>query len=140
MGHGSHKDAVKKVYLGFWILLGVTLVEVAISLFGKGHIIESVAGIGWLVALAALLIVGLSVYKAKFIIYEFMHLGSEVKGMRTSVLLPAALLIWAIIAFFQEGNAWKSRRELIKDKNEIQVEEAELQGMLLDQEAYPWKE
>ncbi|MEM8525988.1 MAG: cytochrome C oxidase subunit IV family protein [Bacteroidota bacterium] len=139
MSHLSYEDAKKHVFRGFWILLVVTLVEVVISLFGKGHIIESVANLRWLVALAALLIVGLSIYKAKFIIYEFMHLGSEVKGLRTSVLLPAALLIWAIIAFFQEGNAWKDRREQIKDKNEMQVDEAGQQGMLLEKEIYDWK-
>ena len=38
------------------------------------------------------------------------------------VVLPAGswyyLLIWAIIAFFQEGSSWGARRELIKQKNE----------------------
>ncbi|MEL6717792.1 MAG: cytochrome C oxidase subunit IV family protein [Bacteroidota bacterium] len=139
MGHLPYKEAVKKVYLGFWILLGVTLIEVFISLFGKGHIVESVTNLGWLVGIAALLIIGLSIYKAKYIIYEFMHLGSEVKGLRTSVLLPAALLIWAIIAFFQEGNAWKSRRQQIKDKNEMQIEGAGQQGMILNDETYIWR-
>jgi hypothetical protein len=45
----------------------------------------------------------------------------EVKGLALTVLLPTTLLIWAIIAFFQEGNSWKNRRELIKEKNEVQV-------------------
>lgn len=131
MEHLSYSDAKKKVFLGFWILLGVTLVEVFISLLGKGHIVEGVKDLGWLVAIAALLIVGLSIYKAKYIIYEFMHMGYEVRGLRISVLLPAALLIWAIIAFFQEGNSWKDRREIIRERNEIQPEEVDaLQGYL----------
>ncbi|MEM9849444.1 MAG: cytochrome C oxidase subunit IV family protein [Bacteroidota bacterium] len=120
----SYEDAKKKVFLGFWVLLGVTLVEVLVSLFGKGHLIEGVKDMGWLVAIAAVLIVALSIYKAKYIIYEFMHMGYEVQGLRVSVLLPTALLIWAIIAFFQEGNSWKSRRELIKDKNKLELKDA----------------
>lgn len=139
MSNLSYEDAKKHVFTGFWILLGVTLVEVAISLFGKGHIIENVKNVGWIVGIAAVIIVALSIYKAKFIIYEFMHLGSEVKGLRTSVLLPTALLIWAIIAFFQEGNAWKNRREQIKDKNEMQIDEASQQGMLFNEETYIWR-
>ncbi len=42
----------------------------------------------------------------------------EVKTLATTVLLPTALLIWAIIAFFYEGNAWKNNRQQIKDFNE----------------------
>jgi len=139
MSNLSYEEAKKKVFLGFWILLGVTLFEVFISLFGKGYMIESMKGIGWIVGLASVIIVGLSIYKAKYIIDEFMHMGYEVRGLRTSVLLPTALLIWAIIAFFQEGNSWKERREQIQDKNEIQIDEAGQQGMLLDKETYIWK-
>jgi len=51
-----------------------------------------------------------------------------------SVLLPTVLLIWAIIAFFQEGSSWKNRRDQIKEKDKEQVEEdkakEELQGLL----------
>lgn len=133
MEHLSYTDAKKKVFFGFWVLLGVTLIEVFFSLLGKGHVIESVADLSWLVGLTAIIIIGLSIYKAKYIIYEFMHMGYEAKGLRISVLLPAALLIWAIIAFFQEGNSWKDRREIIKDRNEIKAEEVnELQGYLME--------
>ncbi|MEM9885501.1 MAG: cytochrome C oxidase subunit IV family protein [Bacteroidota bacterium] len=136
----SYDDAKKKVFLGFWVLLGVTLVEVGVSLFGKGHLIEGVENLSWLVAIAALLIIVLSIYKAKYIIYEFMHMGYEVQGLRVSVLLPTALLIWAIVAFFQEGNAWKNRREQIKEKNEVKMEsdasKLELQGYILEDDTY----
>ena len=106
MGHMSYEDAKKQVFVGFWILLGVTLIEVFFSLLGKGHIFSGAEDMNWIVWLTALIIVVLSIYKARYIIYEFMHMGYEVKGLRVSVLLPTALLIWAIIAFFQEGNSW----------------------------------
>ena len=103
-------------------MLIITLIEVVVSLFGKGWLGLEVQNIWWLYGIAALVIIGLSIYKARYIILEFMHLGHEVGGLRLSVLLPTTLLIWAIIAFFQEGDAWKNRRELIKEKNEIQLD------------------
>ena len=47
-----------------------------------------------------------------------MHMAYEVRGLVMSVLLPTSLLIWAIIAFFQEGNSWGERRDQIQEKNE----------------------
>jgi hypothetical protein len=53
------------------------------------------------------------------------------------VLLPTLLLVWAIIAFFQEGDSWKDRREQIKEKDAQPAEEVNtVQGMLLDDETY----
>ncbi len=101
------------------ILGAVTIVEVVVALFAKGHIIEGVSfkhGFGHY--LYMLLMVGFSFFKAYFIIFFFMHMAYEVRGLMLSVLLPTTLLIWAIIAFFQEGSSWGARRELIKEKNE----------------------
>jgi len=44
-----------------------------------------------------------------------------VRGLRWSVLLPTMLLIWAIIAFFNEGSAWGQRREQIRKMDREQV-------------------
>ena len=41
-----------------------------------------------------------------------------------SVFLDVAS-IWAIIAFFQEGDSWKDRREQIKEKNEEPADESQ---------------
>ena len=132
----SYEDSKKQVFFGLKLLAVVTLVEVAVSLFGKGWLVNGIEEIGWLVALCALIIVALSVYKAYFIIYEFMHMRYEMKGLAYSVLLPTALLIWAIIAFFQEGNSWKERREQIKDKNAEQIDAKQLQGNLIKEDTY----
>ncbi|MEY2950276.1 MAG: cytochrome C oxidase subunit IV family protein [Saprospiraceae bacterium] len=117
----SYEEGKKKVVKGLYLLAAVTLVEVFISLFGKGHIISGVEKYSVLLYIVGLALIVLSLYKAYFIIYEFMHMKYEVKGLALTVLLPTTLLIWAIIAFFQEGNSWKNRRELIKDKNEVEV-------------------
>lgn len=133
MSHISYEEAKKLVYKGLAILAAVTLVEVIFSLLAKGHIIESLKHITWLHYTVGFLIICLSLYKAYFIIYEFMHMRYEVKGLAMSVLLPTVLLIWAIIAFFQEGGAWKHRREQIKEKNEIPADgQNSQQGMISD--------
>ncbi|MEO0340700.1 MAG: cytochrome C oxidase subunit IV family protein [Bacteroidota bacterium] len=132
----SHEESIKKVYFGLGLLAVVTLVEVIVSLFGKGWIIKGVEQNMIIVAIAALLIVGLSLYKAYFIIYEFMHMRYEVKGLAYSVLLPTALLIWALIAFFQEGNSWKERRNQIQEFDKEEIDRNTQLGSLFDQETY----
>ena len=133
MGHLSYEESKKLVFKGLIILAVVTLVEVFFSLLGKGHIIDGVKGITWVTYLIGLLLIAFSLYKAYFIIYEFMHMRYEVKGLAMSVLLPTALLIWAVIAFFQEGNSWLNRREQIKDFNKEEVNEdpAKQESMIL---------
>ncbi len=137
MGHKSYEESIKDVYKGLILLGVVTLVEVAISLFGKGHLgYKPGPDMQWLLALVAIGLIVLSIYKAYFIIYEFMHMSSEAKGLRMTVLMPMLLLIWAIIAFFQEGNSWFERRDLIKQKNErsIKDKKVDVQGSLLQKE------
>ena len=121
-GHRSYEESKKFVFKGLWLLAAVTLVEVFISLVSKGYLIAGLEDIGWLGAVFALGIIVLSIYKAYFIIYEFMHMGAEVRGLRLTVLMPMLLLVWGVIAFFQEGNSWKERRQLIKDKNAEEVD------------------
>lgn len=135
MGHLSYEESKKLVYKGLVLLAVVTLVEVFFSLLGKGHIIAGLEDYNWLAYVVGLILIVLSLYKAYFIIYDFMHMRYEVKGLAVSVLLPCALLIWAIIAFFQEGTSWKNRRELIKEKDELPAKDQSkenLQGMMLD--------
>jgi len=129
MGHLSYEESKKKVFQGLLLLGAVTLIEVGLSLFGKGYIISGVENYAWVAYVVGLGLIVLSLYKAYFIIYDFMHMRYEVKGLALSVLLPTLLLVWAIIAFFQEGGSWKSRRDQIKEKN---AEPAQKQGMLPD--------
>ncbi|HMQ62058.1 MAG TPA: cytochrome C oxidase subunit IV family protein [Flavilitoribacter sp.] len=130
MSNLSYEESKKKVFKGLWLLAGVTVAEVLISLFGKGYIGGDIAhSVSWLIYIVGLAIITLSIYKAYFIIYEFMHMRYEVKTLAMSVLLPTVLLVWAIIAFFQEGGSWKARRQQIKEKNE---QPAKQEGMLQD--------
>lgn len=132
MSHKTYEESKKAVVKGLFLLGFVTLIEVFISLFGKGHIVPGIKDIAWVAYPAGLIIAVLSIYKAYFIIYEFMHMAYEVKGLALTVLLPTSLLIWALIAFFQEGTAWKTRREFVKEKNAKSVEPLKGKESFLD--------
>lgn len=114
----SYEEGKKVVFKGLLLLAVVTLLEVLIALVGNGHIIH---GFTLPKLIMYPLMIGLSLYKAYFIVYEFMHMRYEIKGLAMSVLLPTLLLVWGIIAFLQEGNSWGNRRALIQDKNAIEI-------------------
>lgn len=119
----TYSEQKALVFRGLMLLGAITIVEVLIALLAKGHLVEGVKfshGFGHY--LYMLLMIGFSLYKAYFIVFYFMHMAYEVKGLVWSVLLPTALLVWAIIAFFQEGDSWKDRRDQVKEFNEQQIE------------------
>lgn len=113
----SSKEGIKLAMKGFFILLVVTLLEVAIALLGNGHI----GGMHWPKILMIPVMCALSMYKAYYIVSIFMHLGSETRGMAASVVLPMALLFWAIIAFLWEGDTWNGRRNQVKDNKATEI-------------------
>jgi cytochrome c oxidase subunit IV len=142
-GHQTYEEQKALVFKGLMLLGAITIVEVVIALLAKGHLIHGVDfkhGFGHY--LYMLLMVGFSLYKAYFIIFFFMHMAYEVRGLALSVLLPTALLIWAIIAFFQEGSSWGERREKIKEKNEELVKPtpaSQPQGYILSESDLQYK-
>ncbi|MFZ4543261.1 MAG: cytochrome C oxidase subunit IV family protein [Saprospiraceae bacterium] len=114
----SHDEGIRVVTRGLILLGIITLIEVAIALVGNGHIIKGLH-ITKIIMYPAM--IGFSLYKAYFIVYEFMHMKYEASGLAKSVLLPTLLLVWGIIAFFQEGGSWRQRREQIIEKNRDNV-------------------
>lgn len=142
-GHQTYEEQKALVFRGLMLLGAITIIEVVVALLAKGHLVHSIRfteGFGHY--LYMLLMVGFSLYKAYFIIFYFMHMAYEVRGLMLSVLLPTTLLIWAIIAFFQEGSSWGARRELIREKNEEVVKpnmSKQPQGYLLTSETWPCK-
>ncbi len=47
----------------------------------------------------------LTIFKAFFIVANFMHLKHETKGLIWTIMIPMSLLIWLLIALITEGNA-----------------------------------
>lgn len=91
---------------GFWILLFVTLLEVGIAL-----LLTDVLPI----AITRLAMIVLSLYKAYYIVSIFMHLGSEIGGFASTIVLPMFLLVWAVIAFLWEGDYARKNRNYVTD-------------------------
>lgn len=123
--HQTYDEQKKMVFYGLVRLGIITIVEVLIALLAKGHLIPGVEfkhGFGHYVYM--ILMAGFSLYKAYFIIYFFMHMAYEARGMAMTVLMPTLLLVWAIIAFFNEGNYWKNSREQIQNQNSKDREES----------------
>ena len=140
-GHMTYEESKKFVFRGLFLLAAVTLVEVFFSLIGKGLLgFSFMEDIEWVVYPIGVILIALSMYKAYFIVFDFMHLRQEVKSMSLTILLPMGLLIWGMIAFFQEGNFWGERRAIVQDFNQRSsraipsVSPAERQGNLEIQE------
>ncbi len=113
MAHVDYATAKKNVVIGLGLLAAITLVEVGLSLF-----VPNMFG--------KLLILCFSIYKAYYIMWKFMHLGEEAKVLKFAIVLPFILLAWGLIAFLQEGNAWRTRRAKIVDP--IKMEEFNHKG------------
>ena len=114
----------KKIVLNTILLLGgITVAEVFFALLGKGYVIE---GLHWPTWLMGILMIVLSMTKAVYIVFEFMHMKYELPGLAKTVLLPTCLLVWGVIAFLYEGNDWGDRRDLIENKDNEKVEDVGL--------------
>lgn len=91
------KKQIGRIWKVFWILLAVTIVEVAIGLMLSNSLPK---------ALLATIFLGLTLFKAGYIVAIFMHLGDEFKNFIIMILIPLTLFIWFIIAFLADGSFW----------------------------------
>lgn len=106
------------------------MAEVIFALAGKGYIVE-----GWECPILIMggVMIAMSLLKAYLIVYEFMHMKYEMPALVKTVLLPTLLLVWAVFAFFKEGEYWKNRRAEIFDKDADRTElltEPKQEGLL----------
>lgn len=129
MGH-SYEESKSLALKTILILGGITIAEVLFALLGKGYLVKGVHFPLWLIAIVMIV---MSIVKAYLVVFEFMHMKYEVPALAKTVLLPTLLLVWGIIAFFQEGSAWRNNRDVVKERNEKVVDDSlKPQGMLLE--------
>ena len=83
---------IKKIWKTAGILLAITVAEFIMAFTMDRGII-----------LYALFII-LTIWKAKYIMMEFMHLGDEVKPLFYSIIVPLIFLVWLVIALIKEGS------------------------------------
>ncbi|KAA2244752.1 cytochrome C oxidase subunit IV family protein [Chitinophaga agrisoli] len=102
--HGQHDASTKAIWKTFWILLCVTIVEVGLAF------LHLETGVPPKLLLNGIFII-LTIFKAFFIVAEFMHLRHEIKNLIMTILIPLALFVWFIIAFLADGDSWKNMRK-----------------------------
>lgn len=87
-----NNDKIKKIWKTALILLAITTAEFVMAFTMPRGILLYV------------LFMVLTVWKAKYIMMEFMHLGDEVKPLIYSILIPIIFLFWLIIVLIKEGS------------------------------------
>ena len=73
----------------FWILLGVTAVEVALGMIQPAFLNTQFLG----TKLLNHIFIILTLIKAGYIVLQFMHLGHEERSLKWTILLPAIILV-----------------------------------------------
>ena len=85
------KPNVGWIWKTFFVLVGITAVEfVFVFLMKAGTLRNSI-------------FIVLTIFKAFFIVGEFMHLKHETKGLIWTILVPFGLLVWLLVALITEG-------------------------------------
>jgi cytochrome c oxidase subunit 4 len=123
-GHHEPNFSTKLIWRTFWILLIITVIELALAIvyyetgFVNKHFLNGIFIVGTLA-------------KAFFIIAEFMHLKHEIRNLIMTIAFPAMLFIWFLAAFLWDGGSYKKLRNsydpyhVQKDTTKVQQREGE---------------
>src|SRR5829696_1961903 len=104
--HHEPAEGTKRIWKTFWILLGITVVELALGF--SMYLLPDLPG--FLVLFMKGTIVILSLAKAFYIVGVFMHLGDEIRNMIMTIVVPLMLFVWFIGAFLWDGNSFRTMR------------------------------
>jgi caa(3)-type oxidase subunit IV len=86
-----NEEKIKKIWKTALILFAITAVEFVLAFtLDRGIFLYFV-------------FIALTIWKAKYIMMEFMHLGEEAKPLFYSIIVPLVFLIWLVIALVREG-------------------------------------
>ena len=104
--HHEPAENTKRIWRTFWVLLILTIVELALGF--SMHVFSDMPG--WLHLFLKGVICILTLAKAYYIVSIFMHLGDEIRNMIMTVVVPLMLFIWFIAAFLWDGNSYRTMR------------------------------
>jgi cytochrome c oxidase subunit IV len=100
MAHHSEAEGKvkrKALWKVFWIMLAITIAELIIGSYAPSMAWSGTFGLKFV-------FIGLTILKAGFIVWSFMHLGHETKFMKYTVLLPYSIFIlYAVFVVLTEG-------------------------------------
>lgn len=94
--HDAHGTVFQRIWIPFFILLGITAVEFAIALMPVFHSIPKMT--------KSIIFLALTVVKAGYIIGYFMHLKFEKFSLMLSLGVPVLFVVYLIILLLIEGN------------------------------------
>src|SRR6476661_7955468 len=104
--HHEPAESTKRIWRTFWILLVLTIVELALGF--SMYLFHGM--LDWLHLFLKGVICILTLAKAFYIVSIFMHLGDEIRNMIMTVVMPLMLFIWFISAFLWDGNSYRTMR------------------------------
>ena len=101
MSH-EHVSNLKRIWFVFGLLSVVTIIEVALGIF-KPEFLHMTNFLG--MNLLNWIFIGLTVYKAYYIVWAFMHMEGEVVALRWAVVASAIFLIlYLVFILLTEGH------------------------------------
>jgi cytochrome c oxidase subunit IV len=105
----EHGGSTKRIWQVFTLLSIVTVIELAMgyAMTKQAGWVDPKSGLGLFFKGA---IVILSLAKAYYIVGVFMHLGSELRNFRLTIVTTLALFIWFVGAFLWDGTSWLNLR------------------------------
>ncbi|MBN8703385.1 MAG: cytochrome C oxidase subunit IV family protein [Bacteroidetes bacterium] len=131
MAHHSEEEGAvkrKKLWKVFWIMLGITIIELIIGFMAKDwHLLDDR---NKSTLLLKVLFIGFTIAKAAYIVLSFMHLGDERKVFKYTILAPYCLFITYLIWIVTTEGTYSSstERKSAMDQNVIDQQEMLLKG------------
>ena len=104
--HHEPAQGTKRIWKTFWILLIITVIELALGF--AMYLFEDLPT--FIILFLKGVIVILSLAKAFYIVGVFMHLGDEIRNMIMTIVVPLMLFVWFIGAFLWDGNSYRTMR------------------------------
>jgi cytochrome c oxidase subunit 4 len=89
------KSKRKNLWKVFWIMLGITLLELFIGF--KAESLGLLDALKFSTVWLKLIFVGLTIVKAAYIVLEFMHLGHERKSLKYTIITPYVLFVLYLV-------------------------------------------
>jgi caa(3)-type oxidase subunit IV len=134
MAHHSEEEGKvkrKKLWMVFGIMLAITTIELAIGFYAKElHLIHPTerTSTSWL----KVIFIGLTLLKAFYIIFRFMHLGDEKKMLKYSVIAPyTVFILYFVFVLVWEANyinLHKNKMDSIIVNQKIKLNEEAVSG------------
>lgn len=119
--HHEPAQGTKRIWKTFWLLLIITIIELALGFFM--YLMEGNLASFIIMFIKGVIII-LSLAKAFYIVSIFMHLGDELRNMIMTIVVPLSLFIWFIGAFLWDGNYYRTVRNRYDPAMDIKTTQA----------------